>query len=182
MRLILAVVLLSALAFGVSPGLEKPAPSAASEAELLLDGDYGPRVLELIRGAQREIRTLLYLAQGDPESRSPRALLQALVDARTRGVQVSVLLDLDVQDRAKNEAALAFLKAGGVRVRYDDPETTTHAKALEVDGEWLVVGSANWTQGALRHNHEAGVLLRSPELARKFAAYAQRLEVPCPAP
>lgn len=138
-----------------------------AEAELLLDAEYYPRVRGLIAGARKEIVAVLYVV-GDPDQECPGTLLKALVDAKGRGVKVRVLLDKDKDDRSKNREAHAFLKDAGVDVAWDKPSDTLHTKALVVDGEWLVVGSTNWTQGALKHNREAAVLLRSRELARRI--------------
>ena len=170
-RIAWGVLLLAILAAGYAFSREK---KEAAAVELLLDADYSPQVLALIRGARKEVRVILYKAQGEERSH-PRALLQALCEAKARGVDVQVLLDLDSAEPGKNRESQAFLKAGGVPVFLDAPDTTTHAKALVVDGETLVVGSANWTQGALKHNHEASVLVRSRELAARLVESFDRI-------
>ena len=166
----LSVLALGALALAKDSA---PPPPVQAQAELLLDGDYYPRVLDLLTGARKEILAVLYLV-GDPGQDRPGALLKALADAKARGVRVRVLLDKDQADPAKNLEAAAFLKEAGVTVEWDDPKDTLHTKALVVDGEAVVVGSANWSQGALRHNREAGALLKSKELAKRLLdAYPQ---------
>ena len=162
----LAALALGALALAKDSA---PPPPVKAEAELLLDEGYCPRVLDLLRSARTEIVAVLYLI-GDPDQDRPGALLKALTDAKGRGVHVRVLLDKDKKDRSKNREAFAFLKDAGVDVSWDDPDDTLHTKVVVVDGEFLVVGSTNWTQGAMKHNREAGALLRSKELAKRLLA------------
>lgn len=154
------------LAFGAAYPRDDAGPVTA-EVQLLVDGDYFPRVLALIAGARTEVFAVLYLV-GDPVQERPKALLGALAAAQARGVEVSVLLDREADEPDRNAAAAAFLEKAGVRVRFDEPDRTTHAKALVVDAETVVLGSANWTQAALKHNREAGAEIRSRAIARRL--------------
>ena len=152
---------------GLAWSREAPGPVQA-DVELLCDGDYYPRVRDLLLKARKDIHAVLYYI-GDPGQERPKALLEALVDAKARGLEVGVLLDRPAEgEEDRNREAYTYLQEHGIPVAYDGPEVTTHTKALVVDGEVLVLGSANWTQGALKHNHEAGVLVRSPVLARRL--------------
>ena len=166
---------LAALGWAWSREEHREAPVAA-EVELLCDGDYYPRVRDLLQKARKDIHAVLYYI-GDPRQERPKALLEALVDAKARGLEVTVLLDGPAEGgEDRNELPFAYLQSHGVPVAYDSPEVTTHTKALIVDGEIIVLGSANWTQGALKHNHEAGVLVHSPVLAKRLLEAFERIK------
>ncbi len=153
---------------------EVPGPVTA-EVDLLCDRGYYPRVLELLKQARKDIHAVIYYV-GDPRQERPRAMLDALVEAKERGLEVSVQLDGPAEgEEDRNKPACDYLKEHGIQATYDGPEVTTHTKALVVDGEILVLGSANWTQGALAHNHEAGVVVRSPVLAKRLLEEFERI-------
>jgi len=57
----------------------------------------------------------------------------------------------------------------GCRV-YLSPPPFDHSKLLVVDGDWSLIGSANWDPRSLRLNFELGVECYSAELARELEA------------
>jgi phosphatidylserine/phosphatidylglycerophosphate/cardiolipin synthase-like enzyme len=44
-----------------------------------------------------------------------------------------------------------------------------------IDQRYVLLGSHNFTHSALRHNHEASVLIESPKLAQQALAYLQHI-------
>ena len=87
-----------------------------------------------------------------------------------RGVQVEIILPergnlLLVQWAAT--AQLGPIVACGCRV-YLSPPPFDHSKLCVVDGEWSLVGSANWDPRSLRLNFEYGVECYSTELATRL--------------
>ena len=93
------------------------------------------------------------------------SLLQELIQARQRGVDVRVIIPLET-DRGvitRNIAGAANLMwAAGIRV-YIFPGFT-HAKAAIYDG-WVCVGSANFDRLSLRINHEVNLASSEPAVA-----------------
>lgn len=128
--------------------------------------------LRLLEGATRSISLALYKLGYYPQyPTSPsNELIAALLDAAARGVLVRVLLeggedyaDLEFAREARKTAT--YLRLNGVRVRFDPTGETLHAKLLVVDGEDIMVSSANWSYYSLARNVEAGVvILGAPEL------------------
>lgn len=93
-------------------------------------------VYDLIASARRTIRLTMYELV-DPQAE------QALATAAQRHVLVQVLLDSN-RERTRNQAAFNYLGAHGVHVGWADPRyTSTHEKALSVDGKAAAVMTGN---------------------------------------
>lgn len=110
----------------------------------------------------------------------PDATLQdALATAALRGVQVDVILpeenNLPVVTWAC-EAQLAHMLRWGVNI-WLAPPPFDHSKLLTVDGEWSLIGSANWDPRSLSLNFECNVECYDNWLAGELdAAFDARQE------
>jgi len=142
---------------------------------------YVSAVIPLLDGAGISIHVALYrmsVYTGFPDS-TANELLDALVRAARRGIDVRVLLDdcsFYADSAEANLSSALFLFEHGVPVRFDQPEETTHAKLLVIDGEDVVLGSTNWNYYALERNVEASVaLLGMSEVADIFDDYFEAL-------
>jgi phosphatidylserine/phosphatidylglycerophosphate/cardiolipin synthase-like enzyme len=166
--------LLGAIGIGVL-GLGAANHARRAPPELLLSGprhefEYARAVERLIAGARQRVWVAMYVMRiDDPESPATQ-LAQALADAAKRGVKVQVCLDLgtdrvtgEIED--KHVAPLAWLTAHGIKAMVDEPDRTTHIKAVVIDGQRVVVGSQNWTRDALTRNREAAVVVEDAKLA-----------------
>lgn len=88
-------------------------------------------------------------------------VMDALVAAARRGVEVVVLLD---PNQYLNKKAATTLRNAGVTVRFYRPygEEWMHAKIVDVDnGKTFIIGSANFSHQAFTYNHEADVVLHN---------------------
>lgn len=100
------------------------------------------------------------------------AALMALTSAALRGLDVRVLLPRRSDSRIVSAAARSYydeLLAAGVRV-FEYRPSLLHSKALLVDEEWCVLGSANFDMRSFRLNFELGLLLRGTALAAQLEA------------
>ncbi|MCX5703425.1 MAG: phospholipase D-like domain-containing protein [Candidatus Omnitrophica bacterium] len=142
---------------------------------------YFPAVKEVLSKAQKSIYLVMYFVQFDPKvKKSPVSeLVEELVSAHNRGVKVKVILDQNViwgnkgeikRRDDKNETLFMHLKKLGIEVYYDNLFTVTHSKAIVIDEETVILGSANWTESSLRNNREASCKAQSKELAKEFLA------------
>ena len=97
---------------------------------------------------------------------SDDAMLQELVKARRRGVDVRVIIprkgNWKVMDRSNKLAANTML-ASGIKV-YLYP-VMSHVKAAIFDG-WACVGSANFDKASFRTNQEMNLATSNPEAVR----------------
>jgi cardiolipin synthase len=112
-------------------------------------------------------RSQRYLALTSPYF-APGALIEmAFRNAAARGVEVRLLVprkgDPPIAGWA-TRAAYESLLAAGVRV-YEYLTRKLHAKALVIDGEWSVIGSANFDRLSLFVNQELILIARDRNLA-----------------
>ena len=151
-------------ATGGHPGRFEADRLPVERTQLLLAPDNADRaVREVIADAARSI-DLKQVTVGDRSF----PLLQALLDAAARGVEVRVLLSSAWYVEAENEQLAAWLRDQAsaadlpLSVRLAEPGETfekVHAKGLVVDSEQTLVGSINWNNNSLRNNREVALLL-----------------------
>lgn len=142
------------------------------------DGQYYNKVYPVLTSAKQRIRLIMYaITQSTASNSLQHKLCQALIDAHNRGVDVQVVLErLDYKGSANsyNSEAATMLKTGGVNVRFDPDDVTTHAKMLVID-ERVVVSTNNWSYSGLQRNHEAGVIVKDPTITAAALKYFQDL-------
>lgn len=146
------------------------------------DSDYPIRVLYTRTGESQIYRAQMaaikrsrkYIYIQNPYF-SDDAMLQELVKARKRGVDVRVVLprkgNWKVMNRSNKLAANRML-ANGIKV-YLYPHMS-HVKAAIFDG-WACVGSANLDKASLRNNQEINLATSNPETVQ---ALKERLFYP----
>ena len=158
-----------------------PFPQAVVEAKLLLDRDYFRVLLDGVDRARAEISLSAYLFRTIENAAGyPEAVLKSLLAAAKRGVRVDVVFERnqDATDLNRNNAETAErLKQGGIRVCMDAPDRVTHTKLVVIDRRYILIGSHNLTQSALKYNHEASVWIDSAPLAEEALRYMKAL---CP--
>jgi cardiolipin synthase len=120
---------------------------------------------------------------------SDEILIEKLVAARARGVDVRAVLTLRGNIKAMNhfETITANrLLRGGCRVWLFP--AMTHVKAMSADGVWAYIGTGNFDELSLRNNREVGLSVTSPSLVPVLdsvlflADMAASQELCCPLP
>lgn len=156
-------------------------PQAVAEARLLLDRDYFTALLDGVDRARTEIFLSIYLFRTiEDASGYPEAVIKRLAAAVRRGVRVDAVLESsrDAGDLSRNNAETAKrLEKAGVRVCMDSPDRVMHTKLVVIDRRYLLIGSHNLTQAALKFNREASVWIDSASLAEEALRYVKSL---CP--
>ncbi|MBI4862228.1 MAG: cardiolipin synthase [Candidatus Riflebacteria bacterium] len=131
------------------------------------DQEFNPNEMVYFAGiASARQRVLLTCPYFVPHG----SILQALVSAALRGVDVRVMVPEKCDVMIVGPAARAsfpFLLRGGVRI-FEYRSSMLHAKTMVVDGLWAVVGSANVDFRSFRLNFELGTLVYDPQLARSL--------------
>jgi cardiolipin synthase len=119
------------------------------------------KLLELVEGAETSLDVYAEVLR-DPE------LLDALIAAEARGVQVRVIISPSNEFQAERAA----LAAAGVEIRLLNA-LYVHAKMILADGERAYLGSQNLSATSLDLNRELGIIVDDPvslaRLSRTFA-------------
>ncbi|MCL2760540.1 MAG: phospholipase D-like domain-containing protein [Desulfuromonadales bacterium] len=154
--------------------------SYPAKVTLLSNREYVTELISGIRHAKKEIQLCFFLFKVNKwEKGLPMKVVQELIAASRRGVDITVVLERDSLKKDsiydQNILAASLLSSNGVKVRFDSPQVVTHAKAVVIDNRYLYLGSHNITQSALKYNNELSVLIDSPELAREVKSYIEHL-------
>lgn len=164
------------------PGLaliDAPTKSSHSPPILLTRENYLPEVLRIIDGAGEDVFVSQYLITFKPDDVNDPVgrLVQALVEARKRGVAVTVAMEGSDFNRQTNQPALEYLQKNNISAYFDTPAVINHEKIIIIDRHLAVVGSTNWTRSAVLYNREADILLDDPVFAgRLLAQFPIRIE------
>ncbi len=148
----------------------------SASARYLADEEYLPALLDLIRNAHQSVLASMYV-MGEPQKDQPNLnqLTAALAQAVQRGVYVHLVLHMPLSEAVTmNQIHLDWaenLRAKGVDVRLHIPTIPLHEKVVVVDLAKVLIGSHNWSEGALSSQKvtESGVLLVLPQQDRRLA-------------
>jgi len=126
--------------------------------------------LQAIGSAQRTIKvaTPYFL----PEER----VITALSLAAMRGVAVDIVIPVESDHVLMDWATRAHvspLLAGGGRL-WRAPKPFDHSKMLAVDGEWALIGSANWDVRSMRLNFEINMEVYDKAFAAALEAQIEK--------
>ena len=131
---------------------------------------------ELISGARRRIVILSFATHTVP---SVAADLETAVEA---GCSVDVVFETEADSSGAytSRETRPFGEVPGIRrwcwpADQRDRGSLLHAKALIIDGERALIGSANLTQRALEANLEVGILVRDPVVSASLEAHVRTL-------
>jgi phosphatidylserine/phosphatidylglycerophosphate/cardiolipin synthase-like enzyme len=94
-------------------------------------------------------------------------IAQALVEARRRGVQTTVILDASQRTEKYSEAD--FLAHNDIPTLIDERHAIAHNKIIVIDGYVVITGSFNFTKAAEEKNAENLLVINDPALAARYA-------------
>lgn len=130
------------------------------EAHFSPKGGCTEAIVREIQLARHEILVLAY-------SFTSKAIAQALVDAKLRGVHVDIVLDHSNEHEAYTDLHF-FLEQGLVPV-IDSHHAIAHNKVMILDNRTLLTGSFNFTQHAENDNAENLLVIKGhPALVRTY--------------
>jgi phosphatidylserine/phosphatidylglycerophosphate/cardiolipin synthase-like enzyme len=179
-----AGTIISALLLWLLPSIscaQDPAPSARAAngqtIQVLADADYFPALIKLLDSADSSVDLAMFVFRiGKGKNNRPAKIRDTLIRTAQRGVKVRVFLERSGYDEKLNDTnrkVAKQLSAGGVRVIFESPKTTTHNKMVVVDRRYAIIGSHNFTQSALKYNHELSLLVDDRQLAGKLITYME---------
>jgi len=130
--------------------------------------DYLPAVIEMIRNATARIHIIQYLISNHG---SVKDILDELITAHERGVEVMVLCDETVED---THAGVEYLLDHGIDAKFDSARKTTHNKLMIVDNRTLL-GSTNFSNTSINKANEANILINNHIITAYYEEYFQCL-------
>lgn len=141
------------------------------------EGSARKLVLETIGSAQHSIQMLAYSFQATD-------IVQALIDAEKRGVEVRIVVDKKRNLGKSSKTAMDLVVLNGVELRTNEHFHLHHDKTIIVDGNTVETGSFNFAPSAETTNSENVVVIRDmPEVSRQYIAHWQsRWELGVPYP
>ena len=102
-------------------------------------------------------------------------VIQALMDAKKRGVTVRIATDTTTIQDPNNNAGYKQLKQAGIPIVDGNPNAIMHNKFVVVDRAAVWLGSWNFTiDDTYRYNNDA-VLIQSPELAKNYTVTFEKM-------
>lgn len=133
---------------------------------------------EMLGEEIRNANTSLHIIAADiryytrPRNATTNTLIDEIINADKRGVEVKILLD---QNSGDNQAAYDYLIENNVSARYDPDNVTTNAKIILIDGETTILGTSDLAQNSLQKNNEANIRIKSRAVTREYETYFQTL-------
>jgi cardiolipin synthase len=103
-------------------------------------------------------------------------ILQALLDAARRGVDVTLILPALSDSNLVFHAGRSYyteLLAAGVKI-YERGGGVLHSKTVVIDGVWSSIGSTNLDWRSFLHNDEVNAVILGPEFAQQMQAMFER--------
>lgn len=117
-------------------------------------------IVRELQSARREILVLAY-------SFTNKAIAQALIDAKLRGVHVDIVLDHS-NEKEEHTDLHFFLEQGLVPV-IDSHHAIAHNKVMVLDSRTVITGSFNFTNQAENENAENMLIIKGhPELVGSY--------------
>ena len=142
----------------------------AGEIEVAFSPNEGSEqlVLKVIDSAKSEIKMLAYSFTSTP-------VVKALVQAKKKGVSISLVVDHKGNQGAKSRAALSILVNVGCDVRTITAYQIHHDKVIIADKQTIELGSFNYSASAANKNSEnVLVIWNNPKLAEKYIEHFER--------
>ena len=131
---------------------------------IVLPDDCAKPVLHAIASAKKSLRVKMF-AFSDP------SMLQALVDARHRGVKIRVMLNPVRPGREDHPAVGKLLGNAGIEVLASNPAfSVTHEKSMVVDDLAAFVQSFNWEPENFGETRDYAVITRDPDEVSEIVA------------
>lgn len=118
-------------------------------------------IMNLINQSQATLDVAIY-------NLSRESIIQALVEAQKRGVQVHILTDKTKVEKKSQIKALQALIDAGAMIKVNTFEGKMHEKMLIADRKIATVGSFNYTDESSEDNDEVLVAIHDTNLAEQW--------------
>ena len=132
---------------------------------IILPDDTKKPIVEAIESAKKSIRIKMFV-YSDPD------LIQAVVNAKRRGVEIQVMLNPARRNGEEdNGETRRLLEAAGVDVKDSNPKFgITHEKSMIIDDETAFVKSLNWATKNLTVTRDYAITTNHPHEVNEIVA------------
>ncbi|WP_052285117.1 phospholipase D family protein [Kluyvera genomosp. 1] len=136
------------------------------------EGSARALVLESINHAKQSIDMMAYSFQA-------KDIVEALVRAEIRGVNVRAVIDKRRNRGAVSQKAITLARVNGIQIRLDDHYHLQHDKVMIIDGKTIETGSFNFAKSAEVANSENVLVIRDePAVISQYQAhFASRWQI-----
>lgn len=169
---VLLAMLLAVAGYAYGSRQAPPRLQAAPPPEAVLfprlGDDPATELLKRIREARESIDVAVFTFT-HPD------ILEALIEAKARGVRVRVLSDARQTRTSFQGPKLSKLVEAGILVMVNRHDGVMHLKLLVVDHAVAAFGSFNFTVAAGEKNDEVMVITRAPETVRAIESTFERM-------
>jgi competence protein ComEA len=147
----------------------------------ILEGTaYYERLPEFLRDSSASIKVAMFHAAFPGPNHPTKLLLDALIAAKTRGVDVKVVLDRDREtdpymSTVINTKAKRYLEDNGVECRFDKKDVLLHSKYVILDEKLCILGSHNWSAGSYSKFDDLSFVVQSDVIAASLVARFEQL-------
>ena len=124
------------------------------------DGGIANRIVELVRGAKKNIHFMAYSFTSDE-------IGQAIRDQAFAGITVSGVMD-DGQINSNEGTEYDLFQQMGVDVRRDGIAGLMHHKVIIIDESIVITGSYNFTNSAETRNDENVIIIFNADVAAQY--------------
>ncbi|MBU1090335.1 MAG: hypothetical protein KKC42_00635 [Candidatus Omnitrophica bacterium] len=173
-RLSVVFIFLLVVSLGISSlcSADNATPAAVTD---LSGRKYEQTLIQLLDNAKESIVISMYsISPGAGEKNPVKLLLNDLLEARIRGVSVTMYLNNtrfigaeETEESFIGSPVFKELKDAGCNIYLMPSSRRLHDKLIIVDSRYVIVGSTNWSNSALRRNFESNTLIDSPLHARE---------------
>jgi phosphatidylserine/phosphatidylglycerophosphate/cardiolipin synthase-like enzyme len=117
-------------------------------------------IVRELKAARHEVLALAY-------SFSSKPIAEGLIEAKSRGVHVEIILDRSQEQETYSD--LALFQQHGLAPQIDAHHAIAHNKIMIIDQRTLITGSFNFTNQAEHENAENMMVIKGhPELVRLY--------------
>lgn len=144
--------------------------------KLLIEHDFIKELYNILQRATVKIYSTIYYARIHKTHKNDdtRKIIQALADAKNRGVEIKILINNPSQKNKLNTSIQYFiyqLQESKIDVKQTPQGRITHAKTWIIDNDKVIIGSHNLTLRSLRISREISILVIDEKINKQLTEY-----------
>ncbi len=130
------------------------------------DGITNNHIIPLVNGAKGYVYVPAFII-------THGAFAQSLISAKSRGVDVKVIID--ATNPMGSGSQVAKLRSAGVPVKTENYAGKMHSKSIIIDDKYVIIGSMNFSRSGEERNDENVVILENSAISRHYRGYFEYL-------